>query len=122
MELKLNAKALFHSMTQKQRPELAQLFFSSSVLNKYRLEDGYRIIRTDTSGRLSKQGGMSVDFGITGETDEYIHIPAHAWVYKVPQAEQEHWLNHLLSLPMSENYLRGMVRPGCIDDGPIRNW
>lgn len=107
-ELKPNAKLLFGAMTQKKQPELAQLFFRSEVLNRYRETEGYRIIRTDTSGRVSKPGGFSVDFGISGDGDAYIHIPAQAWVYKIPQNEQEHWLNHLVSLPMSENFLRGL--------------
>lgn len=109
-------------MTSKQKPDVAQLFFDANVLDAYRGRDGFRIIRTDTSGRLSKQGGWSVDFGISGEDDRYIHIPAQAWVHRIPVEEQTHWLQYSLTLPLSENFVRGVIRPGCIDDGPIRNW
>ncbi|KRW92027.1 hypothetical protein SD51_05960 [Alicyclobacillus tengchongensis] len=116
------AKRLLEAMTSKQKPDIAQLFFNASVLDTYRERDGFRIIRTDTSGRLSKPGGWSVDFGISGEGDRYIHIPAHAWVHRIPVEEQAHWLEYALTLPLSDNFVRGVVRPGCIDDGPIRNW
>ncbi|WAH38933.1 hypothetical protein [Alicyclobacillus dauci] len=116
------ARLLFTTMTDKQQADKAQLFFDSSVLEKYRSLDGYRIIRTDTTGRLSKQGSWSVDFGISGDDDAFLHIAAQAWVYRIPKDEQTHWLSHMLTLPMSENYLRGLIRAGCIDDGDIRTW
>lgn len=108
-------------MKERQQADKAQLFFAASVLNKYRETEGYRIIRTDTAGRVSKQGVWSVDYGISGDTDQFIHVSAESWVYKIPKGEQEHWLAHLLTLPMSAHYIKGLVRPGCYDDGPIRN-
>lgn len=116
-----SARQLLKSMADKQQANKAQLFFDAAVLNKYRESEKVRLIRTDTTGRVSQQGSWSVDFGISGD-DHIIHVSAEAFVLKVPKAEQEHWLDHIITLPVSDNYLKGLIRPGCIDDGPIRNW
>lgn len=98
-----------------------QLFFDAGVLEKYNGTDTFKIIRTDTSGRVSKKGIWAVDFGISAE-DSLIHITVESFVHQIPEAEQEHWMAYMVTLPASKNFLKGVVRPGCIDDGSIRDW
>lgn len=116
-----NNKRLFDGILKQNKLENLQLFFKSSVLDKYRKDSGYKIIRTDSSGRISKQGSWSLDFGISGD-DELIHFPVERWNNRLPEAEQAHWLESLVTLPVSDNFIKGIVRPGCLDDGSIRNW
>lgn len=116
------AKTLFTDIFQGEKVNKIQLFFQSDILNKYRENDNFVIIRTDTSGRLSKKGGWSLDFGISGEEDRLIHTAVESFVQRIPKTEHEHWLAHLVSLPISANFIKGLIRPGCLDDGPIRKW
>lgn len=116
------AKTLFTDVLQGEKIGKMQLFFHPDVLNRYRENDNYAIIRTDTSGRLSKKGGWSLDFGISGEDDRLIHTAVESFSGRIPKPEHEHWLAHLVSLPISANYIKGLIRPGCLDDGPIRKW
>jgi hypothetical protein len=116
------AKLLYADVARGEKLEKVQLFFSANVLDKYRGSSDYKIIRTDTSGRLSRPGGWSVDFGISGEGDSIIHIPVESLVHRIPDAEKEHWLAHMVSLPLSANFVKGLIRPGCLDDGNIRSW
>ncbi|WP_157076238.1 hypothetical protein [Alicyclobacillus kakegawensis] len=102
--------------------EKIQVVFDAAVLDAYREAGGFRIIRTDSSGRLSKSGAWSIDFGISGDGDKFIHAPIGSILHRLPESEHEHWRQHVVSLPLSENFLRGLVRPGCLDDGPIRPW
>src|SRR5690606_39017110 len=98
------AKTLFTDIFQGEKVNKVQLFFLSDILNKYRENDNFVIIRTDTSGRLSKKGGWSLDFGISGGEDRLIHTAVESFVHRVPKPEHEHWLAHLVSLPVSANY------------------
>lgn len=116
------AKQLFADVFQGEKINKVQLFFLSDVLNKFRENDGFKIIRTDTSGRLSKTGGWSLDFGISGEDDRLIHTAVESFIQRIPKAEHDHWLSFLVSLPISTNYMKGLLGPGCLDDGPIRKW
>ncbi|WP_074949526.1 hypothetical protein [Alicyclobacillus macrosporangiidus] len=116
------AAQLYAQVASGEKPEKAQVFFDAAVLNKYREAGGYRIIRTNTSGRISKPGGWSLDFGISGEGDSILHIPVESLVHRIPEAEKSHWLAHLITLPVSANFLKGLIRPGCLDDGDIRTW
>jgi len=116
------AKTLYSDILQGEKTNKVQLFFQSDILDHYRDNDNYVIIRTDTSGRISKKGGWSLDFGISGEADRLIHTAVESFVQRVPKPEHEHWLAHLVSLPVSANYIKGLIRPGCLDDGPIRKW
>jgi hypothetical protein len=115
-------KQLYTEVARGAKLEKVQLFFSANVLDKYRGDGSYRIIRTDTSGRLSRPGGWSVDFGISGEGESIVHIPVESLVHRIPDAEKEHWLAHMISLPISANFVKGLIRPGCLDDGNIRPW
>lgn len=116
------ARRFFSDMAGKGTPEKIQLFFKADVLDTYREKSGFKIIRTDTSGRISKPGGWSLDFGISGEDDSIVHIAAEGFIHRLPETERDHWLDHMITLPVSENYLKGLIRPGCLDDGDIREW
>jgi hypothetical protein len=115
-------KQLYTEVARGEKLEKVQLFFSADVLDKYRGSSDYKLIRTDTSGRLSRPGGWSVDFGISGDGDSIVHIPVESLVHRIPEAEKEHWLAHMISLPVSANFVKGLIRPGCLDDGNIRPW
>lgn len=116
------AKQLYTSILRGEVSDKVQLFFLADVLNHYREQAHYSIIRTDTSGRLSKQGGWSIDFGISGERDEIIHTSLEIIMTRLPSSEHEHWLSALINLPLSANFIKGLVRPGCLDDGQMRKW
>jgi hypothetical protein len=116
------AKQLYEQIAGSEKLEKLQLFFTSKVLDKYLQTGDFKIIRTDTSGRISRRGSWSVDFGISGENDSIIHIPVESLVHRIPDSERGHWLEHGISLPVSGNFLKGLLRPGCLDDGSIRNW
>lgn len=116
------AKQLFTEIAKKGKPEKLQLFFEATVLDRYSQKEDVKVIRTDTSGRVSKRGVWSLDFGISGENDQFIHIPGEAFIHRLPEAERDHWLEHMVSLPISQNFIKGLIRPGCLDDGPIREW
>jgi hypothetical protein len=115
------AKQLYESVSHG-KSERVQLFFDSSVLNQYREIDGFKIIRTDSSGRVSRTGSWNVDFGISGEEDSLIHISVESFLHRIPESERDHWVEFMVTLPVSRNFLKGIVRPGCLDDGMIRNW
>ncbi len=100
----------------------AQLSFDAAVLDKYRGAAGYSLIRTDTIGRLTREGGWSIDVGI-GEAGRMIHAAIGDIIHKLPDAEREHWAQHAVSLPMSKMYLQMRLQPGsCFDDGEVRPW
>jgi hypothetical protein len=115
-------KQLYDVTLNSLKTEKIQLFFSADVLDKYRQTGDFKIIRTDTSGRVSLRGSWSLDFGISGDNDSFIHIPIESFVHRLPDSEHAHWLTYAISLPMSSNFLKGLMRPGCLDDGSIRNW
>lgn len=98
-----------------------QLHFEAAVLDRYRQRNGYSVIRTNSVGRVRKQGGWSLDFGIAGG-DSLIHI-SQADVAKLPPEEREHWASHGVSLPSSRMFLQMRLAPGsCFDDGDVRAW
>jgi hypothetical protein len=115
-------RQLYADVARGDKLEKVQLFFSADVLDKYRGSGDYKIIRTNTSGRLSRPGSWNVDFGISGEGDSIVHIPVDSLVHRIPDAEKEHWLAHMISLPVSASFVKGLIRPGCLDDGDIRPW
>ena len=65
-------------------PALLQLSFDAAVLEKYRGAAGFTLMRTDTVGRIKKQGGWSLDFGIApGEAT--VHASWGAWHLRCPR-------------------------------------
>jgi hypothetical protein len=103
-------------------PALLQLSFDPAVLDRYRGKGAYQVIRTNTAGRVKKQGGWSLDFGI-GEGDAVIHASWAALTNNLPEAEREHWAMHASSPDLSQNFVRMQLSPGsCFDDGELRSW
>ena len=98
-----------------------QLFFDVAVVEKYRGASGISVVRTNTVGRVRKQGGWTLDFGISPEED-MVHLPV-ASLLSLPEAEREHWASHAVTLPASRMFLSMRLAPGsCFDDGDLRPW
>jgi hypothetical protein len=101
---------------------LAQLWFSARVLDKYREQPVYKIVRTNTVGRLRGPQWM-IDFGIAGPNNSLIHVSHADAAARIPTGEREHWAAHATSLPASDNYLTMQITRGaCVDDGDLRAW
>ena len=95
--------------------------FEAAVLARYRGSAGFSLIRTNTVGRVKKEGGWSLDFGISPGED-LIHVFA-ADLLRLPGDEREHWAANVVGLPMSKIMLQMRLAPGsCIDDGEVRGW
>jgi hypothetical protein len=98
-----------------------QLHFEVGVLQRYLGAAGFSIIRTNTVGRIRKQGGWSVDFGIAPD-ETVIHI-SQGDVARIPPEERDHWADHAIEQPSSRMFLQMRMAPGsCLDDGDVRNW
>jgi hypothetical protein len=102
-------------------PANLQVHFDAEVLQRYREQSGVSIIRTDTVGRVRKQGSWSLDFGIAPE-ETSIHVP-YVTLSRLPEAEQEHWAQFALIAPSSRMFLQMRLAPAaCHDDGEVRSW
>jgi hypothetical protein len=98
------------------------LHFDAAVMDRYRQASGFSIIRTNTVGRIKKEGGWSLDFGIAGEGDSLVHA-CIGDLQRLPAEDREHWASFATSLPASAMYLQMRMAPGsCFDDGEIRPW
>ena len=97
------------------------LHLDIAVLGRYRGASGFSLIRTDTVGRVKKEGGWSLDFGIVPE-EALIHVFAGD-LLQLPAEEREHWAAHAVALPSSKMFLQMRLAPGaCHDDGEVRPW
>lgn len=93
----------------------------AAVLDRYRGAGGYSLIRTNTVGRVRKQGGWSLDVGIA--PDEATLQVCFGDFARLPAEEREHWAAHATALPVSANFLQMRIAAGaCIDDGEVRPW
>jgi hypothetical protein len=102
-------------------PAQVTLHFGVEVLDRYRGASGLSIVRTDTVGRVRKQGGWSLDFGIAPDED-MLHV-TWAQLLTLPEAEREHFAAHACLLPASKMFLQMRLTPGsCFDDGELRQW
>ena len=102
-------------------PANLQLHFETGVLDRYRETPGFSIIRTDTVGRLKKEGGWAIDFGIA--PDEACIHAAFGALMNLPEADREHWSQHATAPPSSKMFLQMRLSPGsCFDDGDLRPW
>jgi hypothetical protein len=102
-------------------PALLQLHFDAEVLQRYRESPGYSIIRTDTVGRVKKEGGWALDFGIA--PDESAVHASFGDIARLPEDERAHWATHALAGPSSRMFLQMRLAPGaCYDDGEVRRW
>ncbi|MGE0056927.1 MAG: hypothetical protein AB7P33_10975 [Dehalococcoidia bacterium] len=98
-----------------------QLHFEVAVLQSYVGVPGFSVIRTNTVGRIRKQGGWSIDFGIAPD-EQVIHI-SQADVARIPMEDRDHWADHAIEQPSSRMFLQMRMSPGsCFDDGDVRNW
>jgi hypothetical protein len=100
----------------------AHVWFDPAVLDKYRGQSDWRVIRTNSAGRVRSPAGWSLDFGIAAD-DRLIHATAADLSQRLPQAEQRHWAQFIVTLPASRVFLTMRMGGGnCIDDGELRSW
>jgi hypothetical protein len=116
-------KVLYRRALNSGDPALLQLSFQASVLDRYRADPAYTIIRTNTAGRVKKQAGWSLDFGIAGG-EAVVHASWTQLANHLPEDERDHWAMHAAAAgALSENFLRMQLSPGsCFDDGDVRPW
>ena len=101
---------------------LAQVWFDQRVLDRYRQRAGWRVMRTNTVGRLRSPEGWQLDFGI-GDGDRVIHTSAEDLVQRLPASERQHWAQHVVTPSTSRAFLTMRLAPGsCIDDGDLREF
>ena len=97
------------------------IHFDVEVLQRYRESATFSIIRSDTVGRLRKQGDWSLDFGIADD-ESMVHVTLGD-LQRLPQEDRDHWAAFATLLLSSEMYMQMRLSPGaCYDDGEIRSW
>ncbi len=97
------------------------LHFEPAVLERYRGAPGFSLIRTDTVGRIKKEGAWMLDLGIAPE-DGVLHAFAGDLLH-LPPEEREHWASFAVALPSSKMFLQMRLQPAaCHDDGEPRRW
>jgi hypothetical protein len=100
----------------------AQLWFDQRVLDRYRARPGWRVMRTNTVGRVRSPEGWQLDFGIADD-DQLVHTSVADLSQRLPAGERHHWAQHLAAQPVSRNYLSIRMAPGsCFDDGDLRDY
>ena len=100
----------------------AHLWFDAHVLDRYREMPGWRVMRTNTVGRVRSPEGWFLDFGIA-EGEQLLHSSASELSQRLPAAERQHWAQHVVTPSVSRNFLTMRLVPGsCIDDGDLRDW
>jgi hypothetical protein len=102
------------------KPELAQIPFEVTVLNKYLGSSDVKVSRTRTVGRV-KSATWTLDFGIAPD-EKTIHVTLSNLSQKLPATEQPHWFAHADGSHFSENFLKMQGSHACIDDGNLRAW
>jgi hypothetical protein len=101
---------------------LVQVHFHASVLDKYRGAPGFELIRTNTVGRIKREGGWTIDLGI-GEEGALVHACLGDLLQALPEGEREHWAEHAVTPPVSRMFVQMRLTPGsCFDDGEVRPW
>ena len=104
------------------KPGLAQVWFDQRVLDRYRRRTGWRVMRTNTVGRVQSAEGWQLDFGIADQ-DRLVHTSAEDLVQRLPVSERQHWAQHVVTPPISRSFLTMRLAPGsCIDDGDLREF
>jgi hypothetical protein len=100
----------------------AQLWFDQRVLDRYRAQPGWRVMRTNTVGRVRSPDGWSLDFGIA-DGDRLVHTSAAELIQRLPQADRQHWAQHIVTPSVSSTFVTMRLAPGsCIDDGDLRDF
>jgi hypothetical protein len=114
-------RLVYRRALQRDDPSLIQIAFDAAVLDKYRGTEAFSIIRTDTVGRLKKQGGWTLDFGIA-PGDAAVHASWEALSNNLPESERDHWADHATG-DVSEMFVKMQLAPAaCHDDGEVRPW
>lgn len=102
-------------------PSGLPLHFETAVLDRYRGAPGFSLIRTNTVGRIKKEGGWTLDFGIAPD-EALVHVSI-ADLLALPDEERAHWSSFATALPSSRMFLQMRLAPGaCYDDGEVRTW
>jgi hypothetical protein len=102
----------------------AQLWFDPAVLDRYRAKPAgsWRVMRTNSVGRVQSPEGWSIDFGIADD-EQYVHTSVTDLAQRLPPSERQHWAEHLVTPAVSRNFVTMRLVPGsCIDDGDLRDW
>jgi hypothetical protein len=100
----------------------AQLWFDQHVLDRYRAQPGWRVMRTNTVGRVRSPEGWQLDFGIA-DGDRIVHTTFVDLAERLPAAERQHWAQHLVTPAVSRTFVTMRLAPGsCIDDGDLRDF
>lgn len=104
-------------------PSLVQLWFGADVIERYRGQADFQVIRTNTTGRVRKQGGWYIDCGIAPD-EQTVHVSWQAIAVVLPEDERAHWAMHAMAPGgVSANFIRMQMSPGsCFDDGEVRAW
>ena len=98
------------------------VWFDQHVLDRYRAPPGWRVMRTNSVGRIRSPEGWSLDFGIEPD-DQLVHTSASELSQRLPAPERQHWAQHVVTPAASRNFLTMRLAPGsCIDDGELREW
>ncbi len=119
-EADLYLRLIYRRVLNSQDPSLVQISFDPAVLDKYRGAAGYTLVRTNSAGRIKREGAWSIDLGIADAT---VHASLRDVMSKLPEAEREHWADHAIALPMSDAFLQMQLQPSsCFDDGELRAW
>jgi len=120
-EANIYLRLLYRRVFASQDAALMQVSFDPSVTDKYRDKPGYSLVRTNSAGRIKREGAWSLDVGIAeGGT---VHASLRDVMNKLPEAEREHWAGHVVALPMSAAFIQMQLQPGsCFDDGELRAW
>src|SRR5436309_15639019 len=79
----------------------AQLWFDQHVLDRYRALPGWRVMRTNTVGRV-RAPEWSLDFGIA-DGDAVVHTTASELSQRLPAGERQHWAQHVITPAVSRN-------------------
>ena len=103
-------------------PGALHVWFDQHVLDRYREQSGWKVMRTNTVGRLRSPDGWSLDFGISPD-EQTVHTSASELSQRLPAPERQHWAQHAITPAASRNFLTMRLAPGsCIDDGDLRQW
>ena len=115
--MRLYARAL-----ASQDPAQLQVSFDASVLDKYRDAADFALLRTNTVGRIKREGAWTLDVGIA-EGEDQVHASLQDLMHTLPEQEREHWARHVATPPLSQMFVQMRLTPGsCFDDGELRPW
>lgn len=109
-------------LTGRAEAELYPVRFRGEVVDRYRAMPGAQVIRTRNVGRVGLPRQWSLDVGIDDDAGE-VSVPLRDLAGRLPEAERDHWLDHLVDEPGSAVFLRmQLAGAACIDDGEPETW